>query len=128
MKAFKRDSNEYIILALNTKDDLGIFKRNGIPVSKELVGSFKGVEESSYMVNNSESALLLAQAFKQESVVVLSELSNSRREASVLKLNQFPFKNSQTGIKGEFKNVGHNKPTQDCWTFDIETGNYFVII
>lgn len=113
-------------MALNTKNDLGVLKRNGIKVLKELVGMYEGQEELSYLVPNSKNAMVLAGIFQQECVLVLSTMENGKRRAT--SVQPIPHSTHFELPLGEFKNVGQNKPTQDCWTFDIETGNYFVIV
>lgn len=122
MKTFKRDNQDYIIMALNTVCDEFVWANIKLKPLKELVGSYKGEIERSYMLPLNESALMLAKAYSQESVLILHPLKNGKREADVRKLEGM-----DVLCSGDFVNVGHKQPKTDAWTYDIETGDYYVI-
>lgn len=116
MKLFKQDNNQYIIMALNTDHDKELLNKCKVPVLKELIGSYKGETESSYLVPDSFMARELAATHDQESILELCDNMATVR--------------TRTGdimITGKFVNVGTKKPTSDAWTYDIENGNYYVI-
>lgn len=109
---------EYIILALNTVNDEAVLTRNGIKVIKELVSSYQGQEERSFLVRASSKAMVLAEAFNQDSVLRLSPLGN----AQIVLLPTL-----KVAMKGEWTNVGRKQPDSLNWTYDIEEGDYYVI-
>lgn len=122
MKAQLKDNQQFIIMALNSEDDDFVFKYTNVKPLKELIGSYKGIEERSYLMPCNADTLLLAKAFSQESVLKLGAMNNGKRKATILTtIEQRPI------LEGEFVNVGNRKPECDAWTFDIESGNYFII-
>jgi hypothetical protein len=126
MKSFKRDTNEYIIMALNTKNDIGILNYNKVPVYKELIGMYKGIKESSYLVPYCENAIILASIFNQESILILNTMENSSRIASLGHIDPVSFRILRTKI-GIFKNIGPKKPKENAWTYDIACNSYYII-
>lgn len=118
----KRDNQQYIIMALNTSDDSFVFNHVDIKPIKHLIGSYKGTEENSYLLPANGDVLRLAKCYEQESIVKLGTMSNGKRKATVLDtISQRPL------LTGDWVNVGTIKPDSDAWTYDIETGNYFII-
>ena len=135
---------KYIILALNTKNDEYVFKYAGIEPIREFVSSYEAitkgdcsnlpiarVEERSYLVHWSEDAINLAKAYDQESIIVLN--GDYRAELVILNDNRVVF-------EGKFKNVGNfmpdtagvnesslQSPLVTGWTYDIESGNYYIL-
>jgi hypothetical protein len=124
MKAFKRDNQQYLIMALNTTNDEFVWKHTNVTPLKEFVGCYEGKEERSYLVPYSSDALKLALTYNQHSVLALSPLINGKRQCRVAMTKTFP---NDMIVEGEFKNVGTMPPQSNNWTYDIETGDYFII-
>ncbi len=119
MKTQLRDDHEYIIMALNTENDLDLLEQYAIPVLKELIGNYLGIEEKAYLVDVSYRALILAEATNQESILILSPLSNGKRTARVVSQDLL--------LTGDWVNVGSIQPDTDSWTFDIDENQYYII-
>lgn len=107
----------YIIMALNTDNDKFVLEHAGMTPIKEYIGSYKGVEEKSYLLPANSDTISLARAFNQESIVKL----NGNNATILDTISQRPL------LQGEWLNVGTNKPDTDAWTYDIESGTYFII-
>ncbi len=122
MKTQLRDSQEYVIQALNTADDALAWKNSHIKPLKSLIGSYKGHLEQSYLLPYpNRYSLSLAKIYKQESILVIGNLQNGKRTARIVSIP-----NLKTVATGNFVNVGRNKPDGD-WTYDIETGDYYIM-
>jgi hypothetical protein len=129
-KKLQDDTREFVILALNSKstdEDILALSKNGFEPVKILMGSYRGMIESSYMIplekGNFKNILALARDFKQESVLVLGALKEGKRPAKVV-LTSRP---GSFLVSGTFDNVGTIKPNTDAWTKDIITGEYYII-
>lgn len=115
----------FYILALNTNDEREshILLNEGITRAqfKVLQGSYKGVKETSYLLDADfkDEVLKLAKEYKQESILFVDET----RQAFLIYLND-----TSTSIPlGEFKAIS-NISNLDAYTVDIQTGQAYAAI
>ena len=105
-----------------------VLSNSNVPF-KVLVGQYKGIESTAYIVNLKDGAATGDLTYHQESVLVLEPVSENGLRKATLQYNP----NSNSGIPEQIEYIGYFKPvdeayakTKDSYTYDPTTNQYYV--
>jgi len=100
------------------------FEKQGIK-AKTAIGQYKGIQENSFIIENTLSNFVLARElakqFNQESIL----LRDSKGYATLYFIDYQNHKPVELGYLGKVSE--QYAKTQDSWTYDLETGEYYAI-
>ena len=88
MKTNPEDINEYVIFASDINDnDTELFMKESEVPFKRLYGQYKGIGETSFIINKDNLPLVRSLTRKQESILLLSKMQDNGTRKAILEFN-----------------------------------------